>query len=76
MTLKSGDRKRQHGEDSVHPSNTIIKFADDIMVIDLINGGDETAFRDKVNKLSHNLLFNTSKTKGMVIDFMKHKVPH
>ena len=59
-----------------HPSNTIIRFADNAMV--LISGGDETAYRDEVNKLAgwcsqHNLLLNTSKTKEMVIDLRKHK---
>ena len=61
-----------------HPSNTIIKFADDTTVIGLISGGDETAYRDEVNRLAewcseHNLLLNTSKTKEMVIDLRKHK---
>lgn len=48
------------------------------MVISLISGGDETAYRDKVNKLAEwcserNLLLNTSKTKETVIDLRKHK---
>lgn len=61
-----------------HPFNTIIQFADDTTVIGLISGGDETAYRDEVNKLLgwcsiHNLLLNTSKTKELVIDFRRHK---
>ena len=62
----------------IHLSNTIITFADDTTVIGLITGGDETAYRDEVNRLAgwcseHNLLLNTSKTKEMVIDFRKQK---
>ncbi|KAJ8362640.1 hypothetical protein SKAU_G00114710 [Synaphobranchus kaupii] len=30
-----------------HPSNTVIKFADDTTVVGLISGGDETAYRDE-----------------------------
>jgi hypothetical protein len=58
----------------VHPrlrgrtySNTIIKFADDSMVVGLIN--DETAYRDEVSDLAvwdqdNNFSSNVSKTKS------------
>ena len=47
-----------------HPSNTIIKFADDTTVGGLIIGGDETAYREEVQRLStwcaeKNLILNT-----------------
>jgi len=62
----------------IRPSNTIIKFADDTTVIGLISGGDETEYRDEINRLAgwcceHNLLLITRKTKEMVIDFRKQK---
>lgn len=66
----------------IHPSNTIIKFADDTTVVGLITGEDETAYRHEVEHLTqwcgeNNLVLNTSKTKEMVIDFRRSKVePH
>ncbi|KAF7662859.1 hypothetical protein LDENG_00225120 [Lucifuga dentata] len=62
----------------IHPTNTIIKFADDTTVVGLITGEDEMAYREEVQKLAewcseHNLLLNTSKTKEMIIDFRRHR---
>ncbi|XP_077599374.1 UBAP1-MVB12-associated (UMA)-domain containing protein 1 isoform X1 [Stigmatopora nigra] len=59
-----------------HQSNSIIKFADDTTVIGLISGGDESAYRDEVDKLSswcsaNNLTLNTAKTKEIILDFRK-----
>lgn len=31
----------------IHPSNTIIKFADDTTVVGLITGGDESKYREE-----------------------------
>ena len=64
-----------------HPSNLIIKFADDNTVVGLISGGDETAYRDEVQQLSawgsaNNLQLNTSKTKEIIIDFRRHSPAH
>ena len=61
-----------------HPSNTIIKFADDTTVVGLISGGDETAYREEVQRLStrcaeNNLILNTSKTKELIIDRRRNK---
>ncbi|KAK3561725.1 hypothetical protein QTP86_012698 [Hemibagrus guttatus] len=61
-----------------HHSNTIVKFADDIIVAGLISGGDESAYRDEVERLTvwcreNNLLLNTSKTKELVIDYRRKK---
>ncbi|KAK3565397.1 hypothetical protein QTP86_007934 [Hemibagrus guttatus] len=61
-----------------HHSNTIVKFADDITVVGLISGGDESTYRDKVEQLTvwcraNNLLLNTSKAKELVIDYRRRK---
>ena len=61
-----------------HPSNTIIKFADDTTVVGLVSGGDETAYREEVQRVStwcaeNNLILNTSKTKELIIDYMRNK---
>ena len=34
-----------------HPTNTIVQFADDTTVVGLITGGDESAYRDEVQRL-------------------------
>lgn len=62
---------------SVYDSNTIIKFADDTLVVGLIRGDNETAYRDEVPHLStrcanNNLELNTRsswKTRKTVMDF-------
>src|SRR4029434_4762932 len=61
-----------------HPSNAIIKFADDTTVVGLISGGDETAYREEVQRLStwctlNNLVLNTSKTKELIVDYRRKK---
>ena len=61
-----------------HPNNTIIKFADDTTVVGLISGGDETAYRVEVERLSvwcttNNLILNTSKSKELIVDFRRCK---
>lgn len=61
-----------------HQNNTIVKFADDTTVVGLISGGDESAYRDEVERLSswckdNNLLLNTKKTKELIIDYRRHK---
>lgn len=65
-----------HDCTSVHPTNTIIKFADDTTVVGFISGG-ETAYRDEIQRLTewcmaNNLALNASKTKELIIDFWKH----
>ncbi|KAK3565350.1 hypothetical protein QTP86_007129 [Hemibagrus guttatus] len=57
---------------------TFVEFADDIIVAGLISGGDESAYRDEVERLTvwcrrNNLLLNTSKTKELVIDYRRKK---
>lgn len=63
---------------AAHPSNSIIKFADDTTVVGCISGGDETAYRDEVEQLSvlckaNNLQLNKLKTQEMIIDYRRKK---
>ncbi|KAK3513269.1 hypothetical protein QTP70_009689 [Hemibagrus guttatus] len=56
----------------VHASKSIIKFADDTMVIGLIRGNDETAYREEIQHLvawcgDNNLELNTRKTKEVIV---------
>ena len=37
---------------SIHPSNVVIKFADDTTVVGCISGEDESAYREEVERLS------------------------
>lgn len=57
-------------------SNSILKFADDTVVLGLISNNNETAYLNEVDDLalwcqSNNLALNVSKTKEMVVDFRK-----
>ena len=63
-----------HDGGPAHHSNVIVKFADDITVMGLISNGDETAYREEVQRLTawcsaNNLLLNASKTKEMIFDW-------
>lgn len=63
---------------AIYSSNKIIKFADDTTVVGLISGGDESAYRDEVERLcvwcgENNLALNTAKTKELVVDYRKKK---
>ena len=62
----------------LHHSNIIVKFADDTTVVGLISGGDETAYREEVQRLAawcsaNNLLLNASTTKEMVMDWRRKR---
>ena len=66
-----------HDCTSTHPSNNIIKFADDT-VVGLITGGDESAYQDEVERLTvwcteNNLILNTTETLEIVLDFRRRK---
>ncbi len=67
---------------SSHSSTSIIKFADDTVVLGLISNNDETAYLDEVERLASwcqdNCLFlNVSKTKELIVDFRKkHLLPY
>ena len=55
-----------------HNSNTIIKLADDTVVVGLITDNDETAYREVVRELAvwckdNNLSLIVSKTKELLL---------
>ncbi|KAJ8353266.1 hypothetical protein SKAU_G00208330 [Synaphobranchus kaupii] len=57
-------------------SNTIIKFADDTVVVGLISNNDEKAYLEEVADLSlwcqdNSLLLNVTKTKELIVDFRR-----
>ncbi len=61
---------------SSHSSTSIIKFADDTVVLGLISNNDETAYLDEVERLTswcqdNYLSLNVSKTKELIVDFRK-----
>ena len=60
----------------IHPSNTIIKFADDTTLVGLVSGGDESCYRAEVRRLEawckeNGLQLNASKTKEVIVDFRR-----
>ncbi|KAK1793638.1 hypothetical protein P4O66_012012 [Electrophorus voltai] len=66
---------------AMHSSNHIIKFADDITVVGLINKDNESAYREEVRELVSwckviNLYLNVDKTKEMVVDFRRARRDH
>ncbi|KAI2646120.1 hypothetical protein H4Q32_023831 [Labeo rohita] len=55
-------------------STTIVKFADDTIVVGLISNNDETAYMEEIRNLEswcqkNNLLLNVSKAKELIVDF-------
>ncbi len=63
---------------SSHRSTSIIKFADDTVVLGLISNNDETAYLDEVERLTswcqdNCLSLNVSKTKELIVDFRKRQ---
>lgn len=65
-----------HDYRPAHNNNLIVKFADYTMVVGLISGGDETAYRGEVLKLAawcseNNLTLNTNKTKEIIVNFRR-----
>ena len=57
-----------------HSANTVVKFADDTVVVGPITDNDERAYLQEVSDLTawcqdNNLLLNVGKTKEMVVDF-------
>ncbi len=67
---------------SSHRSTSIIKFADDTVVLGLISNNDETAYLDEVERLTpwcqdNCLSLNVNKTKELIVDFRKrHLLPY
>ncbi len=63
---------------SSHSFNSIVKFADDTVVLGLISNNDETAYLDEVERLTswhqdNCLSLNVSKTKELIVDFRKRQ---
>ncbi len=63
---------------SSHSSTSIIKFADDTVVLGLINNNDEAAYLDEVERITswcqdNGLSLNVSKTKELIVDFRKRQ---
>ncbi len=61
---------------SSHSSTSIVKFADDTVVLGLISNNDETAYLDEVERLEitvPGLSLNVSKTKELIVDFRKRQ---
>ncbi len=61
-----------------HSSTSIVKFADDTVVLGLINNNDEAAYLDEVERLpswcqDNCLSLNVSKTKKLIVDFRKRQ---
>ncbi len=59
---------------SSHSSTSIVKFADDTVVLGLISNNDETAYLGEVERLTswcqdNCLSLNVSKTKELIVDF-------
>ncbi len=70
-----------HDCTATHSSNVIIKFADDTMVIGLINDNDEMAYREEVSTLTkwcqeNHLSLNIDKTKELVVDYRRQSREH
>ncbi len=58
---------------SSHSSTSIVKFADDTVVLGLINNDDEATYLDEVERLTswcqdNCLSLNVSKTKELIVD--------
>ncbi len=65
---------------SKDPSVKLLKFADDITLIGLIQDGDESAYKQEVKELAvwcslNNLELNTLKTVEMIVDFRRNHPP-
>ncbi|KAK3571464.1 hypothetical protein QTP86_012089 [Hemibagrus guttatus] len=55
-------------------STTVIKFADDTVVVGLISDNNETAYLEEIRNVENwcqrnNLILNVSKTKELIVDF-------
>ncbi len=63
---------------SSHSSTSIVKFADDTVVLSLISNNDETTYLDELERLTswcqdYCLSLNVSKTKELIVDFRKRQ---
>lgn len=57
----------------IHPTNTIVKFADDTTIVGLIRDNDESAYGEVKHLMNwcfrNNLDLNIAKTKEMTVDY-------
>ncbi len=63
-----------------HEANTILKFADDTIVVGRITSNDEAAYRTEVENLAswsreNNLILNAAKMKEMILYFRRRQKP-
>ncbi len=63
---------------SSHRSTSVVKFADDTVVLGLVSNNDEAAYLDEVERLTswcqdNCLSLNMSKTKELIVDFRKRQ---
>ncbi|KAK1784141.1 hypothetical protein P4O66_021149 [Electrophorus voltai] len=57
-------------------SNTIVKFADDTVVVGLISDNDERAYLEEIKHLENVSFLNVSKTKELIVDCSKKQERH
>ncbi|XP_048010547.1 zinc finger protein 501-like [Megalobrama amblycephala] len=62
----------------IHPSNTIVKFADDTTIVGLITDNSETSYREEIHHFTewcsqNNQDLYMTKTKELIVDFRKSK---
>ena len=69
-----------HDCTALHDSNHIIKFADDMTVVVLVDKNDESSYREEVGLITwckvNNLSLNIDKTEEMVFDFQRAQRDH
>ncbi|XP_054878112.1 uncharacterized protein LOC129352927 [Poeciliopsis prolifica] len=63
---------------AIHPTNTVVKFADDTTVVGLISDNNETHYREEIQQLTqwcsaNNLVLNTGKTKEVIVDYRRSR---
>jgi len=76
--VRNGGGCLRCGIQATHPSNIIVKFANDTVVVGLISNGRQTAYLEEVEALSswckdNDPDLNVSKTKEMAMDFRREK---
>uniref|UniRef100_A0A3B5QBX0 Reverse transcriptase domain-containing protein n=1 Tax=Xiphophorus maculatus TaxID=8083 RepID=A0A3B5QBX0_XIPMA len=63
---------------AIHPTNTVVKYADDTTVVGLISDNNETHYREEILQLTqwcsaNNLVLNTGKTKEVIVDYRRSR---
>ena len=67
-----------HDCTAIHPTNSVVKFADDTTVVGLISDDNETHYREETQHLTqwcsaNNLVLNSGKTKEVIVDFRRSR---